>query len=87
MSKKYKCKNVECHETFTWPMQLAKHKTKCKYPEPVIQKNYKLDEGTHQCLTCFKEFRHQASATRHNSKKKKKNSEYKCNVCSKVFLY
>ena len=49
-------------------MQLAKHKTKCKYPEPVIQKNYKLVAGTYQCLKCVKEFGYHANATRFTSK-------------------
>ena len=58
-------------------MQLAKHKTKCKYSEPVIQKNYKLVAGTYQCLKYLKEFGYQANATRHNSKTDclKKNSK------------
>jgi len=88
MSKQYNCKNVGCRETFSWPMQVARHAAKCQYPVPVVQKKYHLVDGKYRCSKCSKGFSHQASATRHSKidclKQKK---EYKCTVCSKVFLY
>ena len=38
MNKKHNYKNVGCHETFSWPMQVISHQAKCKYPPPVMQK-------------------------------------------------
>ena len=61
MSKKYNCKNVGCCETFSWSMQVASHRAKCQYPEPVMSKKYSLNDGKYRCAKCSKEFLHQNS--------------------------
>ena len=38
MNKKNNCKNVGCCETFSWLMQVIRHRATCKYPQPVMQK-------------------------------------------------
>ena len=88
MDKKYHCKNIGCRASFTWPMQVARHKLKCTFHASSVEQKYKLVDGKYQCSKCKKSFTHQASSTRHtkiNCLKKKK--EFKCSVCNKLFIY
>ena len=89
MNKEHNCKNVGCLETFSWHMQVIRHRAKGKYFPPVTQKKYHFVDGKQKCRKCSKEFSHQTGVARHVTKTDcmKKKVEYKCRVCSKIFLY
>ena len=88
MSKKNNCKNVGCCETFSWPMQVVRHRAKCQYSEPVVRKKYSLIDGKYRRAKCSKEFVLQASTTRHgNIDCVKGKKGHKSTICSKIFPY
>ena len=89
----HSCHNTGCRKSFRWPMQLFRHKSKCKFPQsPAVKKKKytRLENGTFKCNTCQKVQKLQPNMIRHikdQCGKKKPLKQAICQICSKDFKY
>ena len=96
MRNPHKCNHLNCTESFKWPMQLNRHKKKCRHKPPDI-KYVKTDDGF-KCNVCSRIFKHQSGVSKHIKKNKCKSTNtaataatasksYVCSTCGKEFAH
>ena len=85
----HKCSKIGCSAEFKWPVQLHRHKKKCRHPERQKLILYTKDGNMFVCEKCKKKFSQQSNAARHvkTCKGVKEVVLLKCEKCPLEFKY
>ena len=85
----HKCNKIGCSAEFKWPVQLHRHKKKCRHPERQKLILYTKDGNMFVCEKCKKKFSQQSNAARHvkTCKGVKEVVLLKCEKCPLEFKY
>ena len=85
----HKCSKIGCSAEFKWPVQLHRHKKKCRHPERQKLILYTKDGNMFVCEKCKKKFSQQSNAAWHvkTCKGVKEIVLLKCKKCPLEFKY
>ena len=86
----YTCKNIGCHMTFKYRSQRIRHLEKCNKEKVKEKIKFISVEDKFQCLECNRTYKYKEGYYRHLRMKtctRKKQYEYKCDICQKIFQY
>ena len=84
----YACDREGCRKTFTWRMQLQRHKKKCTKPTALKkEKGYICDNNVFKCASCEWKTEYRKSIIRHVDDNicHKKKPVHKCTICDNLF--
>ena len=85
----HNCSKIGSSAEFKWPVQLHRHKKKCRHPERQKLILYTKDGNIFVCKKCKKKFSQQSNAARHikTCKGVKEVVLFKCEKCPLEFKY